>query len=166
MRPPRAIIPQLDCLYCQERYNDFALLSAHVIVEHNPQGYLINSTEFERATMKLNQQVLTKNQQLTPGMIGNLGTIATIAGVREAGKDYQFSDFLIDCTFEGSRTTYEFPCKGINEDFMARVLGLETDDWKGKKLQFHIEEYTSKQGKVSDILRFELANAKAPKTGK
>lgn len=107
--------------------------------------------------MQLNKDVLTGHPQLMPGMLANTGTTCKIIGVRDAGKAYQFSDYCLDVQFDG-KTVYEIPVRAINEDFreLAIKLGLDTDKWAGKSLHLSTDEYTSRKGKTSDIIRFEL----------
>jgi hypothetical protein len=108
--------------------------------------------------MKLAQTILTTHPQLLPSMLANIGNQGKIVGVREAGSQYQFSDFILDV--EISKTVYEIPVKAINEDFkfLAVKLGLDTDKWAGKSLKFSTEDYTSNRTKkVSEIIRFDLA---------
>lgn len=149
----------LHCLYCDPSdppWRDFKELAAHVIRDHNPQGYSDQSKEMDEA-MKLAENVISQNQQLQPMMLANLGNRAKIVGVREAGAIYQYSDYCIDLQF--GRSTFELPIKAINEDFkaLAKSLGLDTDKWNGKTVVLSTEPYTStRTQKESEIIRFEL----------
>lgn len=173
---------RLYCAYCAESgpstislmkngtygFKDFKDLGRHVLEEHvlpfapsaraKEVERMLKSNLYKEQQMKLNPNTVNGHTQLLPSMLVNLGDEAIIAGFREAGATYQYSDYILDLKF--GKSIYEFPFQQKNEDFrsLASSLGLDTDKWNGKKLKLSTEEYTStRTGKVSDIIRFELA---------
>jgi hypothetical protein len=76
---------------------------------------------------------------LKPKHVGKKGATLTITGVREAGKDVEFSDILVDVKLGPKEYTMGVRVKSGNYRELFERFGSDDRKWKGKKVKVAVK---------------------------